>query len=325
MNAFRADKPLRIGLLGASRIAPKVAIEPAAARDDVTVTAVAARDPARAGAFAETHGIAGVAANYAALIARDDVDMVYNGLPIAAHAEWTTRALEAGKPVLCEKALALNADEARAMVATAERTGLQLIEAFHYRYHGVIRRAEAVMRSGELGRLTGVQAAFNVTIAHNPDEIRWRADQGGGALGDLGCYPAHALRTLVGAEPEVVAASADVRHGVDAATSATLRFPGGIAGTLSCSMVEDRFVAEVVIDGEHGRLRIINFVAPQMGCRFTVEIGESVRTEPTEGPSTYAAQMDHVVDVMNGRFPALTGGADAIANMVLMDAIRAAA
>ena len=92
---------LRIGLLGASRIAPGAVIAPAAKRQDVTITAVAARDPARARDYAKTHGIAGVADDYAALIARDDVDMVYNGLPPSGHLEWTLKALEAGKAVLC--------------------------------------------------------------------------------------------------------------------------------------------------------------------------------------------------------------------------------
>ncbi|HZC16739.1 MAG TPA: Gfo/Idh/MocA family oxidoreductase, partial [Caulobacteraceae bacterium] len=194
-----ASNPLRVGLLAASKIAVTAVIAPAKAREDVLVTAVAARDPARARDYAETHGIAGVADDYAALLARDDVDVVYVGSPIANHAEWTVRAAEVGKAVLCEKAFALNAAEARAMVAAAEAAGRPLLEAFHYRFHNVIRRAEAIVRSGELGRLTRADATFDAIIPYSADEIRWRADQGGGALGDLGSYPAHALHTLVGA------------------------------------------------------------------------------------------------------------------------------
>jgi len=318
-------RPLRIGLLGASKIAPPAMINPAKTRGDVVVTAVAARDRARAAAYAAEHGVAAVAEDYAALLAREDVDLVYNGLPIAAHHDWTLAALAAGKAVLCEKAFANNALEAESMVRAAEMAGLPLIEAFHYRYHAVMVRAVEIVRSGELGALTGAEARFCVPIAYEPGEIRWRADQGGGALGDLGAYPAHALRNLVGAEPEVVSASAEVMHGVDAATRAALRFPGGLVAELACSMVEERPVAEVILRGERGRLHIMNFVAPQIGCRFAVKIDGMLRDEPVDGPSTYEAQLDHVVEVMRGRAAPLTGGRDAVANMALLDAIRAAA
>jgi predicted dehydrogenase len=324
MRVISAAKPLRIGLLGASRIAPGAVITPAAARDDVVITAVAARDPDRAAAYAREHRIAAVAANYEALIAREDVDLVYNGLPIAAHAEWTLRALAAGKAVLCEKAFAMNRDEARRMVDAAERAGLPLLEAFHYRFHAVIRRAVEVVRSGELGELVDAEAHFNVPIAHDPNEIRWRADQGGGALGDLGAYPAHALRTLIGEEPRVVSASAEMRDSVDASTRAELRF-GGVPARLACSMIEDRPGATLTLRGQRGALTIVNFIAPQIGCRFTVTIDGVEREEPTDGPSTYAAQLEHVVQVVAGRITPLTGGQDAVANMILLDSIRAAA
>jgi predicted dehydrogenase len=319
------DTPLRIALLAASRIAVGAVITPARDRDDVEITAVAARDPARARAYAETHGIAGVADDYDALIARDDVDVIYVGNPIAGHSEWTIRALEGGKAVLCEKAFALNADEARAMVAAAEAAKRPLLEAFHYRFHNVIRRAEAIVASGELGALRRADATFDATIPYDPDEIRWRADQGGGALGDLGSYPSHALRTLVKAEPEVVAATIDMQHGVDATTAAELRFPGDLASSLRCSMVAERFDATLTLEGEKGRLTIRNFIGPQMGCSFRVWIGEDMRQEPTDGPTTYAAQLEHLVQVMHHGATPLTGGADAIANLGLMDAIRAAA
>jgi predicted dehydrogenase len=320
-----ARNPLRIGLLAASKIAVTAVIAPAKDRDDVAITAVAARDAARARAYAETHAIEAVADDYAGLIARDDVDVIYVGNPIAGHAEWTIRAAEAGKAVLCEKAFALNAEEARAMVAAARAANRPLLEAFHYRFHNVIRRAEAIVRSGELGRLTRANATFDGRIAYDPNEIRWRADQGGGALGDLGSYPAHALRTLIGAEPEVTRARIEMEHGVDAVTAADLRFPGDLEASLHCSMVAERFDASLTLTGERGELSIRNFIGPQMGCSFRVRIGEETRDEPTDGPTTYAAQLEHLVQVIRGDVAPLTGGDDAIANLALMDAIRAAA
>ena len=144
----------RIGLLGASKIARGAVIAPAANNPDFEIVAVGARDAARARAYADEHGIAHVTGSYAELVARDDVDVVYNALPPAGHAEWTIAALEAGKTVLCEKPFAMNAGEARSMTEAAARTGHLLIEAFHYRFHNVIRRAEALLKSGALGRIT---------------------------------------------------------------------------------------------------------------------------------------------------------------------------
>jgi predicted dehydrogenase len=312
---------LRIGLLGASRIAPTAVLAPAATRDDVTVTAVAARDPARARAFAETHGVAAVAAGYAELIARDDVDLVYNGLPPAGHAQWTIAALEAGKGVLCEKPFARDAAEARAMVEAAERAGRPLIEAFHYRFHNVIRRAEDLVRSGALGQIHRASAVFEVTIPRDSGDLRWSAEQGGGALMDLGCYPLHLMRTLLGEEPQIREARGEFVDGVDAWITAALAFPSGARADISCSMVPETRNARATIGGSKGRLEIVNFLAPQYGCRFTTTIGGETVEQPVGGPTTYEAQLAHVVDVMAGKTRPLTGGADAIANMAAIDRI----
>ena len=315
---------LRIGLLGASKIAPGAVIEPARRNPAFVVTAVGARDAGRARAYAQTHGIAGVAGSYADLVAREDVDIVYNALPPAGHEEWTIAALEAGKTVLCEKPFAKSAAPARAMAAAAERTGQVLLEAFHYRHHNVIRRAEAIVKSGVLGRLVRAEGAFNVTIPRDPDELRWRADLGGGGLMDLGCYPLHALRTLIGAEPRVLSAKATFEDGVDAEMAASLAF-GDVEASLACSMIDKRFAAPLTLTGEAGSLTILNYMAPQLGCRFTVTIGDVTTSEPTDGPATYDAQLEHLRAVLQDGAAPLVGGADAIANMTAIDAIYAAA
>jgi predicted dehydrogenase len=181
--------PLRIGLLGASRIARTAVIAPTRDNPDFVVAAVAARDPDRARAYAAEHEIAHVADDYAALVRRDDLDVIYNGLPPAGHARWTIAALEAGKSVLCEKPFARDAGEARSMVRAAAANGKVLIEAFHYRFHNVMRAAAALTREGSLGRLKSAEAVFEVPIARAPGELRWLASQGGGALMDLGPTP----------------------------------------------------------------------------------------------------------------------------------------
>jgi predicted dehydrogenase len=316
---------LRIGLLGASRIAPTAVLAPAAKRDDVEITCIAARDPHRAAEFAQTHGVPHVAADYGDLIAREDVDLIYNGLPPAGHLDWTIAALEAGKAVLCEKPFALNAAEARTMVEAAQRTGRPLIEAFHYRFHNVMRRAETLVRSGALGTIHQAYAVFEVAIARTPDELRWRPELGGGGLMDLGCYPIHALRTLIGEEPLVREARGEFVDGVDQRMTAALAFPSGARAEVACSMAPEAPAARLTLSGSKGRLEILNFLAPQMGCRFTTTIGGETVEQPTDGPTTYEAQLQHVIDVVaNGAEP-LTGGADAVANMAVIDAIYAAA
>jgi predicted dehydrogenase len=315
---------LRIGLLGASRIGPRAILEPAQSRADVAVTCVAARDPDRARAFAQAHGVSAIANDYAELVTRDDVDVVYNGLPPAAHKLWTLRALEAGKGVLCEKPFALNAGEARDMVEAARASGGLLLEAYHYRHHRVMHDAVALMRSGALGRPVSAEAFFDVPIARSETELRWRAELGGGALMDLGCYPLHALRSLLGAEPAVRAASAEFVDGVDASFRAELDF-AGVPAAIRSSMVAERPGAALTIVCEQGRLEIINFVAPQIGCRVTVVQDGVERIAPTDGPTTYAAQLDHVTAVWGGEERPLLDGEDAVAQMAAIDAIYAAA
>ncbi len=318
-------KPFRIGLLGASRIARSAVIAPAREIGDFVVTAVAARDSARAQAYSDEHGIPVVAEGYGALIARDDVDVVYNALPPAGHARWTIAALEAGKAVLCEKPFARDAAEARAMVEAAARCGRPLLEAFHYRFHAVTRRAEAMVREGRLGALHTGAAEFHIPIANAPGELRWLADQGGGAMMDLGCYPLHALRTLIGAEPAIVCAAGVFADGVDTAMRAELVFPIGVSASIACSMTAEAPSAWLRLEGERGRLDIVNFVAPQRGCRFSVTIDGETAVEPTDGATTYAAQLRHLHDVLTGEAAPLTGGSDAVANMTAIDAIYAAA
>ena len=315
----------RVGLLGASKIARGAVLAPAKTNDDFEVVAVGARDAGRARAYADQHGIAHVASSYAELVARDDVDVVYNALPPSGHLEWTLAALEAGKAVLCEKPFAMNAGEAKVMTDAAAASGGVLIEAFHYRFHPVMRRAVALMREGVLGHVQRANAEFKVQIARAPDELRWRRDLGGGGLMDLGCYPLHALRSLIGAEPVIADARAEFDDGVDADLSANLTFPGGVEASVACSMIEPNFSAVLSIEGERGRLEIVNFLAPHRGCRFTTTIDGETVTRSHDGPTTYEAQLIHLGEVLRGETQPLTGGADAVGNMAAIDAIYAAA
>lgn len=319
-----ATRSLRLGLLGASKIAPRAVLGPASARTDVKVSAVAARDGDRAETYARTHGIDNVARDYRALIGREDVDLVYNALPPGLHCEWTLAALEAGKGVLCEKPFALNAGEAIEMAAAAEGSGGLLIEAYHYRHHRVMHEAVALMASGRLGAPLAAEARFDVPIARTATELRWQAALGGGALMDLGCYPLHALRSLLVCEPVVRRADARFVDGVDAEMRAELDF-GGAPAVIACSMVVERPAARLAIECQEGAIEIVNFVAPQIGCRFSVRLGGVSEVRSADGPSTYEAQLDDVVRSWRGEKLPLLSPEDAVAQMRAIDAIYAAA
>lgn len=316
--------PIRIGILGAAKIAPKAVIVPAAANPEFSVTAVAARDAVRAARFAAENGIPNVAGSYAELVERADVDLIYNALPPAGHADWTIRALEAGKAVLCEKPFAMNAAEAEAMVAAGERCRRPLLEAFHNRLHQAMCRAIEIVRSGELGDPIEAEALFDVAIARTATQLRWLPDQGGGALMDLGCYCVHALRNLAGCEPEISAARCTIVQGVDESTTADLAFPTGMKARIATSMSPRENRAVLHWRGSKGEMTIENFVAMK-NCTFTVTANGKTRTEPSDGPTTYEAQLTHVGDVLLRGAASPIGGRNAVANMACIDAIYAAA
>lgn len=317
---------MRIGLLGASKIGIHAIIKPARRRDDVTVAAVAARDPQRARRYARKYSIAHVAASYQDLIQRDDLDLIYVGLPQSAHCEWTLKSLAAGKPVLCEKPFALNASQAEQMVDCARKNGLLLMEAFHYRFHAVMRRMVDVVRSGQLGQLTKAYALFEAGSPYDPDELRWNPKLGGGALMDTGCYTVHALRTLIGREPRVVTADCEWRHGVDVNTHADLDFADGLVARISCSLDTPRPIyAKINLTGDQGSLTVEGFPLPQFGCTWRLETDHGVDTAVPEGVPTYEAQLAYVADVCLQAEQPLTGGDDAINNMRVIDSIYAKA
>ncbi|HEX5446340.1 MAG TPA: Gfo/Idh/MocA family oxidoreductase, partial [Pirellulales bacterium] len=201
---------VRIGILGAARIAPAALIKPAKENDEVVIAAVAARDVSNAEAFAAKNGIPRVHDSYEALLDDPDLDAVYNPLPTALHGRWTRAALDAGKHVLCEKPLTANAAEAREIAELAAKADRVVMEAFHYRYHPFASRVEEIIASGELGELQRLEANWCFWMPKFSTN-RYNYSLGGGALMDLGCYAVDMVRTFGGSTPEVVSASAKLR------------------------------------------------------------------------------------------------------------------
>lgn len=314
--------PLRLGVLGAARITPLALLTPARKLNEAVVVAVAARDPARARAFADRHGIMRVHPTYEALLADPEIDAVYNPLPNSHHGEWSIRALEHGKHVLCEKPIAANAEEAAHMAAAARATGRVLVEAFHWRYHPLAARMREIVDSGELGTVRHIEAHFCVPLLR-PGDIRFRLDLAGGATMDTGCYAINIVRFLAGAEPQVVRAAARLSSpGVDRAMAADFRFDDGRTGHMSCSLFSGTLLrASATVHGDAGRLSVLNPVAPQFFHRLRVQTAQGTRSERLRSESTYTHQLRAFVAAARGNEPVLTGPEDAIANMRVIDAV----
>ncbi len=314
--------PLRIGILGAAQIAPMALIRPARHVPEATVVAVAARDPARASAFAAKHGIARVHQSYGDLIDDPEIDAVYNPLPNNLHCEWSIRALEAGKHVLCEKPLASNAAEAERMVLAAALSGKMLIEAFHYRYHPLAARMKAVVDSGELGTIRHIETAMCIPLPF-PRDIRYRYDLAGGAAMDVGCYTIHLLRFLAGAEPQVVRAEARLAGpNVDRWMTADFRFADGRTGRITCSL----FSAELArltarVRGDRGTLHVLNPIAPQFYHRLTLRTAEHTLVERLHSEPTYTHQLRAFVRAVRTEEALPTEAGDGLANMQVIDAV----
>jgi predicted dehydrogenase len=318
---------LRIGTLGAAKITPMALTRPARNVEDVVVTAVAARDRQRAESFAKSQGIARVYDDYATLLADPDLNAIYNPLPNSLHAEWTLRALDAGKHVLCEKPFASNADEAERVHQASEQSGLVVMEAFHYRYHPLIQRVRALVASGELGSLQRVETWMCFPLPFKND-IRYQLDLAGGATMDAGCYAIHMARTITGEEPEVLSARPKlVSHEIDGAMDAELRFPSGAEGTIHCSMWSRRIAkiaAAVILEG--GEIRALNPVVPQLfhGLKWRKNGGRWTKEKFGKKP-TYEYQLEAFRDAVLARKPFPTTTRDAVKNMRVIDAVYRAA
>ena len=319
---------MRIGCLGAARIAPPALIHPAHVRGGTTLQAVAARDTSRAEVFSGRHGFARAEADYAALIAAPDIDLIYNALPIHLHASWSIKALEAGKHVLCEKPFAMNADEAAAVIDAASSAGKRVVEAFHYRYHPGFKQLLAWIDAGAIGRVTAINGAFNVPIPdRDGTEIRHLPETGGGAFMDLGCYPLSWTLMVMGAAPAKVEAIATLTaRGVDESIKTRLTFEHGVDAEIEASMAPGQgFVAIFTVTGETGEISFQNPLAPHMGSNLTLTAGGRTETARVSRISTYTYQLDAVIDALETGAALPTEGVAILRQQQTLDAIYQAA
>jgi predicted dehydrogenase len=317
---------VRIGCLGAAKIAPAALIKPAQRVQGAEVVAVAARNRDRADGFARRHSIPKVYGSYKELIEAPDIDAVYIPLPNGLHAEWTLAALDAGKHVLCEKPFTANAAEAEKVADASAKTDRVVMEAFHWRYHPLATRMLEVIESGDLGEIRHIEAALMFPLFKSTD-IRWQLDLAGGSLMDAGCYPVNIVRTLAGAEPEVKSAAARVRSaGVDRWIQAELRFADGRTGRVTAGMLSSRVLRlHARVKGEKGEMFVFNPLAPHLFNLLSVRTNGRRTRQRVKGRPTYEYQLQAFVSAVRDGTPVLTDPAGAVANMRVIDAIYRAA
>ena len=316
---------LRIGILGAARVATYAMIAAAKDVEGVTVAGVAARDPERARAYASTHNIPTVYEDYAALITSPDIDAVYNALPPNLHARWSIAALEAGKQVLCEKPFALSVVDVEAMLAAEARSGTLLMEAQHSHYHPIGIRMREIVQSGMIGEVSHISGCFTAEVKRTPTELRWLPDVGGGCLWDLGVYPAYWLRSIMGEEPVIVSAWQMLADsGADIATRATFAFPSGATGKILTDMTS-AVAAWVRVEGSEGVLRVDNPLSTAFPQSLTINRAGQETVETFTRKSSYAFQLEAFRDAILHGASVPTRGADSLATIALLAAIRDAA
>jgi D-xylose 1-dehydrogenase (NADP+, D-xylono-1,5-lactone-forming) len=311
---------LRWGVLSTANITNKLL----QSGHDQEFVAVCSRDLARAEAFAAEKGLARAHGSYEDLLADPEVDAIYNPLPNSLHVEWSIRALQAGKHVLCEKPLSRHPDDVERAFDVAESEGRVLAEAFMWRHHPQLARAQELLAAGDIGELRVIRAAF-AHFAADPDDIRLQADLDGGGLMDVGCYCVSGCRALASAEPARVYAEVipGGHGGVDIALTATLRFPGDVLAVFDCGVsYTGGDLLEAV--GSEGSVFMDD---PWHGREAVIEVRREGSVERIEtGPAnSYALELADFEAAVRGEHDPLLGRADAVAQARVIDALYTSA
>ena len=320
-------RKVKWGVLGVANIAVEKVI-PAMQRGEVSeIAAIASRDPARARAAADRLGIGRAYGSYDELLADSGIEAVYNPLPNELHVPWTRKALEAGKHVLCEKPIGLDANEARSLIEAHERAGKLVAEAFMVRFHPQWRRARELVGAGAIGAASAIQTFFSYRLL-DPANVRNRPP-GGGGLYDIGCYAVLTARYIFGAEPTRVVATLDrdPNFRTDRLVSAIVEFPGGRHLTFSAA-TQLSGCQRVTIVGDGGRIEVaIPFNAPlDRPTRIMVDTGVDVfgggaRMEEFPVCDQYTLQGDAFSRAVLGEAPLEFPLEDAVMNMRVIDAL----
>jgi D-xylose 1-dehydrogenase (NADP+, D-xylono-1,5-lactone-forming) len=300
-----SNKLLNWGLLSTAKI--NKALMPALKGSKRNrLLAVASRSQESADAYAKQWGIERALGSYEALLADPEIDVVYVSLPNHLHAEWSIRALRAGKHVLCEKPLALNPEQVDRMSDAAGEAGRVLAEAFMYRHHPQTLLVKEMVDRGDLGMAHLIKAAFTFTVKREGD-IRLKKETGGGSIWDVGCYPISYARLIAGTEPDDVAGWQSAGpEGADMLFVGQMRFPNGMFAQFDSSLISaSRSYMEIV--GSEGVLNIPNPFKPGLEEKLVLTRGDTVQQIAAPGAELYSGEVEDMADaILLGKQPRLS-------------------
>jgi len=291
-------KTLRWGILGTARINRKV-IPPLRASSRNRLLAVASRDRARAQEYAKEWGIERAHGSYEALLEDPEIDAVYIPLPNHLHVEWTVRAAQAGKHVLCEKPLALSLDEVERAFAAARENGVALAEAFMYRHHPQTSKVKELVAGGAVGTVRFVRGTFSFPLTR-PGDVRLDPAMGGGALWDVGCYPVSFARFVLGAEPVEVFGHATLGEtGIDETFAGQLVFPGGVLAQIDCGFRAPLRIGFEVA-GSDGVVSVPKPWFPEPESPIRLRRGDETEEIAVPGEDNYLLEIENLADAALG-------------------------
>jgi predicted dehydrogenase len=317
----QSPDPIRWGIVGTANIARAQFLPGLREAGGGRAALVASRDRAKAEAYATAHGIDQGIEGYAALVESPDIDAVYVALPNALHAEWTIRALRAGKAVLCEKPLSVGAAQTKDVLDVAATAAAPLWEAFVFPFHAQHQRLKSLLEDGAIGEPAELYSAFHFLLS-NPANIRMDAALGGGALADVGCYPIRLAFELYGGEAHPAACDAITENGVDTDASGIVTFgtrsgtqSGTHSGTrrllLTCGFKRS-FDTFTSVLGSAGQIRLTNPFHPSPADTLTISRpnADPVTERPTTDNRSFTAAIRHIHAVLRGEEAPLHTAAD---------------
>jgi predicted dehydrogenase len=320
-------KKIRWGILGTASIAHRRIVPAIQASRNGVVAAVASRSLEKARLFADEKAIPLAYGSYDALLADPTIDAIYNPLPNSEHAEWSIRAAEAGKPVLCEKPLARDAAEAARVVEVFESRQLLLAEGFMYRFHPQTLKVKEMVDSGAVGQVQQITASFTFAL-RSDDNIRLSQALAGGGLMDVGCYPISFMRLMTGQEPSALRALGHwgQANGVDENLAGVLLFPAGVIGHFDCGVRAFR-CQPAEIRGSTGRIVLEKAFTMEPNEKPVIRWWQNERYEEITLPAVnhYTRMFEAFSDALQGGKPYPFTAADAVANMRVIDQVRAEA
>jgi len=314
-----ANKTLNWGILSTARIT-RALIPPLHTSKRSHLLAVGSRAQETADAFARTNKIQRAYRSYEALLADPDIDVIYNPLPNHLHAEWTIKAVEAGKHVLCEKPLALSVDEVDAIKAAAQKHGRVVMEAFMYCHHAQTLKVQELVKSGSLGDLKLVRGSFSFVLSREGD-VRLNPEWGGGSIWDVGCYPISYTRSALGEEPlEVFGWQVTGRTGIDDTFVGQMKFKGDVHAQFDSSFAIP-FHAFMEIVGSEGTLSIPHPFKPGEKENIYLTRGEKTETIKISGQELYLGEVENMADaILLGKNPRISLD-DSRANVAVIRAL----